>query len=168
MVGCVGREVQFDALCHGVPGQMVVKKGDSILLDNRSSDTKTIKLDSQSYVLPGYNYKVVVVRCGSYFICDGVVNHKLCIALCVNLLGLCALELLFDAFTPSPRTTAHQCECAGSGEPHFFEELPSIEIDRFGSHLTFRDVPIGTNFNECHGKQATFLWKLNVGYISLP
>ncbi len=57
----VGHEIQFNELCHGVPGQMVVKKGDKVLLDNRSADTKTIKLDSQSYVLPGYNYKVVTV-----------------------------------------------------------------------------------------------------------
>ncbi len=57
----VGRYIQFDSLCHGIPGQMVVKKGQSILLDNRSADTKTIKLDSQSYMLPGYNYRIVLI-----------------------------------------------------------------------------------------------------------
>ncbi len=55
------RKIQFDASCHGIPGQLVLKKGQQIFLDNRSSDTKTIKLGSQSYVLPGYNYRVVIV-----------------------------------------------------------------------------------------------------------
>lgn len=55
------RKIQFDEFCHGVPGQLVVKKGQQILLDNRSSDTKTIKLDSQPHVLPGYNYRLVVI-----------------------------------------------------------------------------------------------------------
>jgi len=55
------KKVQFNEFCHGIPGQLVVKKGQQILLDNRSADTKTIRLDSQTYVLSGYGYKVVVV-----------------------------------------------------------------------------------------------------------
>ncbi len=57
-----GRTFQFDDLCHGTPGQMVVKKGQSILLDNRSANPITLRLDTQSYMLAGYGFKVVNVN----------------------------------------------------------------------------------------------------------
>ncbi len=57
----IGRSIQFNDLCQGQPGQMVIKRGTQILLDNRSSIPKTILLDKQSVSLAAYGYKVVTI-----------------------------------------------------------------------------------------------------------
>lgn len=57
----VGKVVQFDNQCHGTPGQMVVKKGAKIMLDNRSNITVTVSLDNQTISLAPYYYQIVTV-----------------------------------------------------------------------------------------------------------
>ncbi|KKT50395.1 MAG: hypothetical protein UW43_C0007G0012 [Candidatus Yanofskybacteria bacterium GW2011_GWA1_44_21] len=56
------KTIQFNAQCQATPGQMALKTGEKILLDNRSSDTKTLKLDADTYTLAGYSWKVVTVK----------------------------------------------------------------------------------------------------------
>jgi len=56
-----GKVVQFDNLCHGTPGQMVVKTGSKVLLDNRSNITLEIGLDNQSYSLAPYHYQIATM-----------------------------------------------------------------------------------------------------------
>lgn len=56
-----GRIVQFDDVCKATPGQMAVKKGTKIMLDNRSKIAKTVLLDGQSISLPAYNYSIVTM-----------------------------------------------------------------------------------------------------------
>lgn len=57
----VDRMIQFDDFCHAIPGQIVVKKGTKVLIDNRGKDGKTIKLDNQTLGLEGYHYQVVTI-----------------------------------------------------------------------------------------------------------
>lgn len=57
-----GRMIQFNAQCQATPGQMSLKAGEKILIDNRSADSKTIKLDSDTYALAGYNWRVITVK----------------------------------------------------------------------------------------------------------
>ena len=59
--GQAGRLIQFDSTCHVTPGQLTIKTGSKVMLDNRSAVAKTVKLDSTSYSLPAYNYRVVTV-----------------------------------------------------------------------------------------------------------
>lgn len=56
-----GKLVQFDDLCHGTPGQLVVKKGTKIMLDNRSKNALIVMLDSQTVNLPAYHYQIVAI-----------------------------------------------------------------------------------------------------------
>lgn len=53
--------IQFDALCHGLPDQLVLKKGTKMMLDNRSADTKTISWEGYSTVIGGYNYTIATL-----------------------------------------------------------------------------------------------------------
>src|SRR3989344_6457176 len=56
-----GRRIQFDQRCQMVPTSVTYKNGTSIMLDNRSSDAKTVKVGSNSYSLAGYGYQVVTL-----------------------------------------------------------------------------------------------------------
>lgn len=56
-----GHLLQFDASCHVTPGQIVIKTGTQIMLDNRSNLTQTVNVGSTVYTLPAYNYRVVTV-----------------------------------------------------------------------------------------------------------
>ena len=55
------KRIQFNEKCQGIPGQMVLKKGTKIMLDNRSKYTQTINLDGTKVVLPTYSWQVVTI-----------------------------------------------------------------------------------------------------------
>ncbi len=55
------RRIQFNEKCQGIPGQMVLKKGTKIMLDNRSKYVQTINLDGAKVVLPAYSWQIVTV-----------------------------------------------------------------------------------------------------------
>ncbi len=55
------RRIQFNEKCQGIPGQMVLKKGTKIMLDNRSKYVQTINLDGTKVVLPAYSWQIVTV-----------------------------------------------------------------------------------------------------------
>ncbi len=55
------RRIQFNEKCQGIPGQMVLKAGTKIMLDNRSKYTQTISLDGAKVVLPAYSWQIVTV-----------------------------------------------------------------------------------------------------------
>lgn len=55
------RRIQFDEFCHGRPGQMVLKKGTKIMLDNRSDLQLILKMDKDSYVMPAYGWRIVTL-----------------------------------------------------------------------------------------------------------
>lgn len=54
--------IQFDSNCYAQPKTMVLKSGTSILLDNRSSQTRVIAINGNNYTLGGYGYQVVTVQ----------------------------------------------------------------------------------------------------------
>lgn len=53
------RRIQFNSQCQGIPGQLSVKNNEKIMLDNRSSDSKTLTIDGQKYEIAGYDWKVI-------------------------------------------------------------------------------------------------------------
>ena len=56
-----GHLLTFDDSCRVTPGQIVLKTGTKIMLDNRSAIAKTIRLDNDSFSLPAYNYRIVQI-----------------------------------------------------------------------------------------------------------
>jgi len=55
------KRIQFNEKCQGIPGQMVLKKGTKIMLDNRSKYIQTIDLNGIKVVLPAYSWQIVTV-----------------------------------------------------------------------------------------------------------
>lgn len=55
------RKIQFNEKCQGIPGQMSLKAGQKLLIDNRSNDQKTLTFDNQTYTLPAYNWRIITV-----------------------------------------------------------------------------------------------------------
>lgn len=55
------KRIQFNEKCQGIPGQMVLKTGTKIMLDNRSKYAQTINLDGTKVVLPAYSWQVVTI-----------------------------------------------------------------------------------------------------------
>lgn len=56
-----GTLLAFDDICRIAPGRIVIKTGTKVMLDNRSSIAKTIRLDNDSFALPAYNYRVILI-----------------------------------------------------------------------------------------------------------
>ena len=55
------RRIQFNEKCQGIPGQIVLKTGTKIMLDNRSKYVQTINLDGTKVVLPAYSWQIVTI-----------------------------------------------------------------------------------------------------------
>ncbi|KKW02275.1 MAG: hypothetical protein UY36_C0009G0010 [Parcubacteria group bacterium GW2011_GWA1_49_11] len=53
--------IQFGEDCQTVPESAVFKNGTTIMLDNRSNQTRTIRLNSKSYTLSPYGYQIVTL-----------------------------------------------------------------------------------------------------------
>ena len=51
--------VQFNDTCHAIPGQIVLKNGTKVMLDNRSADAKTLTVAGKKYTVAGYGWKVI-------------------------------------------------------------------------------------------------------------
>jgi hypothetical protein len=51
-------QLSGDAFCQANPNNVMYKNGTSIMIDNRSSQTRTIKIDT-TYSIPGYGFKIV-------------------------------------------------------------------------------------------------------------
>jgi hypothetical protein len=54
-----GRRIQFGENCQMVPVRPTYKNGTSILLDNRSAQSRTIAMGGKTYSLQGYGYQVI-------------------------------------------------------------------------------------------------------------
>ena len=57
-----GRRVEFDERCQMRPNDVTFKNGTVVMFDNRSPQTKTIKIGSQSYSLQAYGYRVLTMN----------------------------------------------------------------------------------------------------------
>lgn len=53
-----GKRIQFDATCQATPFNMTYKDGTYLMLDNRSPETRTIKIGTP-YTIKGYSFKIV-------------------------------------------------------------------------------------------------------------
>jgi hypothetical protein len=56
-----GRRFQFDVRCQVSITKIVVKNGQSVMLDNRSGDPRTIVVGSTQYQLTGYGWRIVTM-----------------------------------------------------------------------------------------------------------
>jgi len=54
-----GRIIQFGDRCQVTPLNPTYKNGTSIMLDNRSSEARTVKVGDKSYNLQGYGYWII-------------------------------------------------------------------------------------------------------------
>lgn len=61
LLAYAGKRIQFNEKCQGTPGQMVLKTGTKIMLDNRSKYIQTINLDGTKIVLPAYGWQTATV-----------------------------------------------------------------------------------------------------------
>jgi hypothetical protein len=61
VVQYAGSRIQFNDVCQPISSINVIKKGNNILLDNRSKYEQTIKVGSSTYKLPAYGWQVVNV-----------------------------------------------------------------------------------------------------------
>ena len=57
----IGKRMQFDPNCTATPSYQVFKKGDVIMLDNRSSSDKKISLNGKSYNIKAYDYTLTTL-----------------------------------------------------------------------------------------------------------
>lgn len=65
------RTIQFNAQCQVPPlTQRGFKVGTDVMLDNRSSETKTITLGGVTHTLNGYGWKVVSLNTAGTFMVD--------------------------------------------------------------------------------------------------
>lgn len=55
------RRIQFDANCLAIPNYVVFAKGTKIMLDNRSSQARSVYLDGQRYSLAAYGFQIVTL-----------------------------------------------------------------------------------------------------------
>jgi hypothetical protein len=51
--------IQFTLQCQGIPGSLVVKKGDTIMLDNRDQFVHTIVADGQTFKIAAQDYALL-------------------------------------------------------------------------------------------------------------
>lgn len=56
-----GRRLQFDVRCQVSITKIVVKNGQTVMLDNRSGDARTVVVGSTQYQLPGYGWRVITM-----------------------------------------------------------------------------------------------------------
>jgi len=57
--------IQFDDRCQASPTSVTFKQGASIMLDNRSTQGKTITVAGKQYSVPGYGWQVVTLSSAS-------------------------------------------------------------------------------------------------------
>lgn len=55
------RRIQFDQFCQAIPNYITFKAGQSVMLDNRSGDSRYVKVGSDVHKLDGYGYKIVTL-----------------------------------------------------------------------------------------------------------
>lgn len=70
--------IQLNNSCQATPNNVTYKNGTSIMLDNRSATTRTVKLGS-TYSIKGYGFKIVKLESGTVpatwlMDCDGQQN----------------------------------------------------------------------------------------------
>lgn len=56
-----GRRIQFDEECKAIPGELTFANQGEMMLDNRSSKDRQIKVNNDSYEIAGYGYKIITL-----------------------------------------------------------------------------------------------------------
>ena len=52
------RRMQFDQYCQAQPSRLAIARGQSIMLDNRSGDSRTFAVGGVFFTLSGYGWKI--------------------------------------------------------------------------------------------------------------
>lgn len=53
------KRFQFDMYCQANPRSIAISAGSSVMIDNRSGDTRTFAVGGVYFTLPGYGWKIV-------------------------------------------------------------------------------------------------------------
>lgn len=61
VVAYQGKRIQFNESCQASPGQLALKKGDKIMLDNRASVQISLAIDGRENIIPAYGWKIVTI-----------------------------------------------------------------------------------------------------------
>lgn len=56
------RRIQFDERCQATPENITYKNGTTVMLDNRSSQSRVVTIGGVKYSLAGYGYKLVTLN----------------------------------------------------------------------------------------------------------
>lgn len=75
----VDRRIQFDQNCQMSPNSVTYKNGVSMMLDNRSAETKKITVGGTNYSIGGYGYKIITLSSKNlpnelWFNCNSATN----------------------------------------------------------------------------------------------
>jgi len=57
----LGRRIQFDQYCQAIPQTLSYNNNTAVMLDNRSGEARTIKIDGKEYYLAGYGWRIVTL-----------------------------------------------------------------------------------------------------------
>lgn len=60
LVKYADRRIQLDKTCQAYPNTVTYKDNTGIMIDNRSSETRTVKID-QTYTIKPYGFRIVVL-----------------------------------------------------------------------------------------------------------
>lgn len=60
LVKYADRRIQLDKMCQAIPNVVTYKDNTGIMIDNRSAETRTVKID-QTYTIKPYGFRIVVL-----------------------------------------------------------------------------------------------------------
>lgn len=58
------RRIQFDTNCQAIPNNITFKNNTNIMIDNRSAESRTIKIGT-TYTVKGYGFKIIKLSAGT-------------------------------------------------------------------------------------------------------
>ncbi len=61
LVKYADRRLQFNDMCQATPNKVTYKDNSGIMLDNRSSTTRSIKIGANTYSVKGYGFRIVTL-----------------------------------------------------------------------------------------------------------
>jgi hypothetical protein len=59
LITYAGHRLQFDQYCQSTPPRLSISKGQKIMLDNRSGDTRTFAVGGVGFTIPGYGWRIM-------------------------------------------------------------------------------------------------------------
>lgn len=66
LITYASRRMQFDAYCQATPNRISISKGQSVMLDNRSGDSRTFAVGGVYFTLSGYGWRIFTPTAAKY------------------------------------------------------------------------------------------------------